>query len=61
MESKISELNVDFIGGLGQPTEEESKALADFFVKQKIKQGNREIKRNQSATRNKTVKKSFSK
>ena len=40
MKNKIKELDVDFIGGLGQLTEEESKSLSDYFAKQKAKKVN---------------------
>ena len=37
MKTKKNELDVDFIGGHGELTSEEEKALSDYFKKQKLK------------------------
>lgn len=37
MKTKQNELDVDFIGGQGELTSEEEKALSDYFKKQKLK------------------------
>lgn len=36
MKTKKNELDVDFIGGHGELTAEEEKALSDYFKKQKL-------------------------
>ena len=37
MKTKKNELNVDVIGGLGELSLEEEKALNDYFAKKKLK------------------------
>ena len=37
MKTKKNELNVDVIGGLGELSHEEEKALNDYFAKKKLK------------------------
>jgi hypothetical protein len=51
MKTKKNELDIDFIGGLGPLTQEEEKALSDFFKVQKL------IKENKKKTANSSAKK----
>jgi hypothetical protein len=51
MKTIKKELDIDFIGGLGPLTEEEEKALSDFFKAQK------EMKENKRKTANPIAKK----
>ncbi len=37
MKTKKNELDVDVIGGIGELTNEEEKALSNYFKKQKLK------------------------
>jgi|JI7StandDraft_1071085.scaffolds.fasta_scaffold35096_2 hypothetical protein len=60
MKNKIIELDVDFIGGLEQLTEEESKALTDFLENNKIQKSNPKVKRQHKSRLLKTGKKEIS-
>jgi hypothetical protein len=47
----ISELDVDFIGGMGPLTKEDEKAISDFIQARKKKQTNKKIRSIRTKTR----------